>query len=389
MGEALITAPWALLVTLVVTVALADWLGRKGIAAKLGSALIVILFGAILANIGAIPKASDGGPVYDPIFEIIIPGSIFLVLLDVNLSALKRAGGTMVATFLVGALGVCVGVIAAFYMLPMDVILGNHAAPFAGMYAATYTGGSANFNAVAFAYEIFGSGTEFVAALVVDNVMTAIWLILLLPLPAILARLDRFRQFDDESLTGQADQAESGSSRIDSLAVSVPVAMAAAAVFASGKLASWISEQGLPIPSILIVTTLALIAAQLPGVHRLRLAQPIGVWGMLLFLACIGASADLAALIEARELGLVLFGFVTVVFVVHLAFLLAWGWWRRIDPVILAMASVTNIGGSSTAFVVSEANHREDLLLPGILVGALGSAIGTYIGFGLVALLGG
>jgi uncharacterized membrane protein len=161
-----------------------------------------------------------------------------------------------------------------------------------------------------------------------------------------------------------------------------------AAVFLSNLAADWLSASGVPLPSILILTTLALAIAQVPGVNRLRLAQPLGVWGMLLFLASIGASADLAALAAARSLGLLLFAFVAVVMVVHLAVLLAWGWWRRIDPVVLTMASVTNIGGSTTAFVIAEANRREDLLLPGILVGALGTALGTYAGFAIAGLLG-
>lgn len=387
MGEALISSPWALLVTLLTAVALADWLGRKGMARKMGAASLVILLGALLANISLIPKAANGGPIYDQIFAIVTPASIFLVLLDVNLPALRRAGGMMVATFLVGAVGVMVGVVLAFQLLPMRDVLGPLAAPFAGMYTGTYTGGGANFNAIALAYGVFGQGTEFVTALVVDNVMTNIWLMLLLAMPLLLSRFGRFetREYAATDTDGAVSEAKT---RIDSLGVALPLALAAVAVFLSDALAAELAELGLPLPSILILTTLALIAAHIPGVDRLRLAQPIGVWGMLLFLACVGASADLAALMRAQSLGMLLFGFVGVVFLVHIAALLAWGWWRRVDPVLLAMASVTNIGGTTTAFVIAEVNRREDLLLPGILVGALGNAIGTYLGFLVAGMLG-
>ena len=47
-----------------------------------------------------------------------------------------------------------------------------------------------------------------------------------------------------------------------------------------------------------------------------------------------------------------------------------------------------NIGGSTTAFVVARSLGREDLVLPAILVGALGNAIGTYAGFVIVAWMG-
>lgn len=388
MGAAAISSPWALLVVLVATVAAADVVGRMGAVRKLGPAMIVILLGAVLANLGVIPSAAAGGPVYDQIFAIVTPAAIFLVLLDINLASLRKAGGTMIAAFLIGSLGVALGVIAAFWVLPMAATLGPQAPPFAGMFAATYIGGAANFNAVAVGYGVFGSGNAFTAALVVDNVMTQLWLMVLLALPAVLLR---FTRFSAQAYGGEdpSDAAEGEPAAFSSLAISVPLALALAAVFISGLAAEWLSAAGLPLPSILILTTLALALAQIPGVQRLRLAQPLGVWGMLLFLACIGASADLAALAASRGLGLLLFGFVALVMAIHLAVLLAYGWWRRVDPAVLAMASVTNIGGSTTAFVMAEAHRREDLLLPGILVGALGNAIGTYAGFAIAELLAG
>lgn len=386
MGALSISSPWALLVVLVATVAAADVIGRIGDARKLGPAMFVILFGAVLANLGIIPSAAAGGPVYDQIFAIVTPAAIFLVLLDVNLASLRKAGGTMIAAFLVGSAGVMLGVIAAFWLLPMAATLGPQAAPFAGMFAATYIGGAANFNAVAVGYNVFGSGNAFTAALVVDNVMTQLWLMVLLALPAVLLRFSRFGAGAYAPDTPPEDVAE-GPAQLSSLAVSVPLALALTAVFTSNLAAEWLAGAGLPLPAILILTTLALLLAQLPGIARLRLAQPLGVWGMLLFLACIGASADLAALAASRGLGLLLFGFVAMVLVIHLAVLLAYGWWRKVDPAVLAMASVTNIGGSTTAFVMAEAHRREDLLLPGILVGALGNAIGTYAGFAIAELL--
>lgn len=386
MGVITVSAPWALLVVLIITVALSDWIGRLGMARRLGPAMFVILFGAVLVNLGIIPSAAFGGPVYDQIFAIVTPAAIFLVLLDVNLVSLRRAGATMIVTFLVGSVGVMLGVLAAFAVLPLDAALGPLAAPFAGMFTGTYIGGAANFNAIAIAYDVFGSGNAFTAALVVDNVMTQVWLMVLLVIPAALLRFARFR--DAQAATPPPDPAPAQVPAVlSSLAISVPLALALAAVLVSDLAAGWLAAQGLPLPSILILTTLALAIAQVPGVSRLRLAQPLGVWGMLLFLACIGASADIGALLASRDLGLLLFAFVALLLLVHLAVLLGWGWWRRVDPAVLAMASVTNIGGSTTAFVMAEAHRREDLLLPGILVGALGNAMGTYAGFAIAEYL--
>ena len=45
------------------------------------------------------------------------------------------------------------------------------------------------------------------------------------------------------------------------------------------------------------------------------------------------------------------------------------------------------IGGSTSALALARSLGRGDLALPGILVGALGNALGTYLGFLTAALL--
>ena len=46
-----------------------------------------------------------------------------------------------------------------------------------------------------------------------------------------------------------------------------------------------------------------------------------------------------------------------------------------------AVASQANIGGSTSALALAKSLGRSDLMLPAILVGALGNAVGTYLGF--------
>jgi uncharacterized membrane protein len=53
----------------------------------------------------------------------------------------------------------------------------------------------------------------------------------------------------------------------------------------------------------------------------------------------------------------------------------------RIEPEVMAVASSANIGGATTAMPIARSLGRLDLLLPGILAGSLGNAVGTYAGF--------
>ncbi len=385
MSGVLVTAPLAVLAILCAIVALADMLGRLGHLRKLGAAVLVIVFGALLANLRVIPPAASGGPVYDPIFAAVIPAAIFLVLLQVNLAAIRRAGGAMLGAFLLGALGTCLGVFAATMLTPIRQMPGASAAPLAGMFAGTYIGGGANFNAVALGYGVTRDGALYTAATVVDNVMTDVWILATLALPALLAHTGLYGVRKAE--TDVTPEPPPPRPLPGTLAIAVPLALTVTALAVSDAVAGWFGTLGVLVPAILIVTTLALVLAQIPAMARLTQAGALGLWGMYLFLAAVGANADLAALAAAGNLAPILFGYVGIVFAVHGAVLFGIGALLRMEPVVLAIASSANIGGSSTAFVLAEAEGRHDLVLPAILIGSVGTALGNYIGFAIAALL--
>ena len=381
--------PIAVLATLLAAVALADWLGRRPGFRHAGAAVMAIVLGAVLANAGVLPVAHEGVAAYDMIFALVTPAAIFLVLLEANLRALRQAGPRMLLAFALGAVGTVLGVLVAVALVPLGV--GDRLAPIAGMLAATYIGGSANFNAVALEYGMTGEGTLYTATLVVDNVMTMVWIVVTLLLPTLMRRLGAApRLLPREEATAPAP--EVGPARLnsplpDTLALSVPIALAVATVALSTALAGHAASAGWRLPSILLVTTMALLVAQLPVASRMTLANPLGIWGMYLFLAAVGASADLSSLLQAGTLGLSLFGFIITVLVVHGLVIVAYGLLSRTDPDIIAIASTANIGGATTAFALAESFGRRDLVLPGILAGTLGTALGSYVGLASAGML--
>jgi uncharacterized membrane protein len=58
----------------------------------------------------------------------------------------------------------------------------------------------------------------------------------------------------------------------------------------------------------------------------------------------------------------------------------------KLDWELLAIASQANVGGQTTAIALCRTFNRPELFLPAILIGSLGSSLGTYLGF-LVASL--
>ena len=54
---------------------------------------------------------------------------------------------------------------------------------------------------------------------------------------------------------------------------------------------------------------------------------------------------------------------------------------------MVAIASQTNVGGGASAIALAETFKRNELILPSILMGTLGNAIGTYLGFFVIYIL--
>jgi uncharacterized membrane protein len=371
-------------------VAIGDWLGRRRYGRAMGGAVFVIVLGALFSNIGLLPTAADAPELYGVLISVGAPVSIFLMLVNVRLVALRRAGAPMLAAFLLGAAGTVVGVTTAAWLTGAAEWLGEFKAPLTGMYAATYIGGGANFNALALHYGIVDQPLLFAGANAVDNVLTTVWMAALLVLPPLLRRFlpSRASASTVDPATGSAAPPVAPDERPDLPSVAILLTMA----FAAFTLSQWASAQlasvlGWSVPSILILTTLALAAAQVPAVHRLAGAQLLGVYGTYLFLCVIGAYCDFGALAGLGRLTLMLPLFVGIAIAVHGLVVFGTGLALRSDPDVMAIASTANIAGSTTVLPLAQSLDRMDLLLPGILVGALGNGIGTYVGFTVVALM--
>ena len=77
----------------------------------LGVAIMVIVLGAVFANVGLIPSASNAIPLYSIIFKYIAPVAIFYLVLGVNLRKIKQAGMPMLVLFVLGSAATVIGVV--------------------------------------------------------------------------------------------------------------------------------------------------------------------------------------------------------------------------------------------------------------------------------------
>ncbi len=389
---ALASSPAAQCAALAAIVWVKVQLCERTAAKHLGAALMVILVGAVASNLNLIPSGAgeERSVVYSAVFAWVAPVSIFWLLLPVNLRSVLAAGTPMLVAFGLGCAGTVLGVLAGMALIDGSTLLGTEYPALAGMYSGTYTGGSVNFNAVALHYKVVQSGGLYAAAVVADNIVTAIWMVACLGLPRVLARW--WPRLDSEAKSGSNEDAVEGEGEdppepVDPSDLAIVLTVGMGAVLLANGISSWADTSGVAIPSILVVTILGLIAAQVPALATLRGARVMAMFAVYIFLAVIGAFCDVTALAKIGELGPKLLILATTTVFVHGAFSFGLGRLLRLDRDVVSVASQANIGGATTALAVARSLGRSELVLPAILVGSLGTALGTFIGFALAGML--
>ena len=148
---------------------------------------------------------------------------------------------------------------------------------------------------------------------IVDGVVGTLWLASLVIIARLVHRLSGTRL---ESAVVASDEIQDSRS-ITVVSVATLLALAFGGFWLSGEVSTWASSHGVTLPAILVLTTLALVAAQVPAVQRLGGASTLGIYVAYLFLAVIGASCDIKALVEMGHIGGMLLLFVALAVLIH------------------------------------------------------------------------
>ena len=382
-----IQQPAYLIAVLLLLVVAAEWLSKRYFFRHIGSVLIVIILAAILANLKIIPSSHNAPPLYDGIFAYAAPLGIFFLLLGVKIKDLKLAGLPMLIMFLAGSFATIAGVIIGYKIFSPQHHHVNMAYAVAGMYTGTYIGGSANLNAVALEYGVNKDGTLYAAINAADNIITTIWLFLTMFLPPVLYRFFPRKKnmgtgnnksgVDIKSILSGMDEP------VNITGISILLALGFGTLFLSSLVTKYIPK----IPSIITLTTIALILAQTPFIQKLKGTKLLGMLLIMMFLAVIGALCDINALVNSGDTAGILLAWVTVIVFIHGLIIFTLGGIFKQDWDIVSIASNANIGGSTSAPVCAASLGRTDLQLPGLLAGSVGNAIGTYLGIMVAELL--
>lgn len=350
------------------------WSEQHTRAGRLLSGIVVaISLAALLSNFRMIPFAA---PVYETVFSSLLPLAIPLLLFRTDLRQAVRQGGLTLIAFGIGVVGVLLGVALATLLVP----LGGLSAIVAGLFSATYTGGSINFAAVTVATD-FHQSADLTAILAADIVAFNLQTIMLVALPG-MALAGKF--FGTTEATIEPVAASPPKSFLMRELDLAGVCLALAVTFgliAVGEAVAAVLEK--PASAILVTSALALMIGTFarPLVERMSGDFEIGTFLAFLFVVAIGAGADIWVLFETGPRFLL---FAVIVLAVHTLFLLLVAVLTRrflkLDIRTVVIGSTACVGGLTTAAAIASAKGWRDLIAPGIVAGTLGNAIGTFLG---------
>ncbi len=389
----MIRDPILVMAFLLAIVAFARWLeDRFDLIKKISSAVVCTLLGIALANLGVI---AHGGPPLDGVYEFAIAYAIVLVVLGTNLRELTQAGRPLLMAYGIACAGSLVGGVVAG--ATMAGWVGPETWKLSGAFSAAFAGGGLNFGAVGQALEI-EPGT-FAAAALADNLSTVPYLVLQVWLAGALAAifLRRTRAGGAAATAGRPATPTSAASGTpltadgdrqvaeeamrrrwtDSKTSITDMAILGAMPLAALWLAQLLSGRFPVIPEVLWLTTMALIAAQLPWIRRLRGAEVLSYFALHMFFIVLGAKSELSQVVNA---GAPIFTFMIVIIATHMVVAYGLGWLLRIDLPTVSIASQAAIGGPGSALAIGMALKWYRLVPPAVIVGIFGYALGTYLG---------
>ncbi len=319
-------------------------------------------------------------PLYSKISTYLLPASLLLLLMTVDIKAIFQLGRSALLIFFIGSLGIMLGTTLVFFLFK-DWVGIEFASGF-GALSASWTGGSANMIAVKEATAT--PDNVFLPMVIVDTIVPYVWMGMLVALSSFQPLFDRFINARREILDqlGQKSHSEQNNPikkwQIRPMVIILLIAWAGS--FAARGLAQY-----LPVIKDMISTyawTIILVSFLGIGLSFTKLknlekfgSSKIGYFILYFVLASIGAKASLTNI--HSTLILILAGFLIVF--VHAVILLVTARFLKIPMFLVAVASQANIGGVASAPIVAEIYQR-GLASVGLLLAILGNIVGTYLG---------
>ena len=347
------------------------WLSRSSlIGRQLGTTMVVLIIGFLVTNVtGWQPDQAAGSWVSGPLTSL----AITQLLLAVDLRRIWPEAQRLFSPFVVAVVSTLFAVLLGAVLL--QPWLQGNSTVLAGIYTATFTGGSLNF--VSVARTLQPQEPLLLMATAADHVVFASWF----GISVLMGR--RWGKHVDSDASPSPREKEPPLRSRGAL-ILWAFLWGGAVLWAAEMMTALIQLGWSGCPPILVLTTTALVAAQLPGGSSRAGCYGLGLLLIQPFFTVIGLSSPLSGLLGAGFPVLLYAIWIVSVQGLLLLLLRSWQRWPLVESLVASQAA---IGGPSTALALATSLDRPSLAMPGVAIGLLGYLIGTYLGLFAAFLL--
>mgnify|MGYP006278016745 CR=1 FL=1 len=328
--------------------------------------------------------------VYDWMSTYLLPFSLFLLMITVDVQAILRLGPMALFMLCAGTIGIVIGGPIAFGLFSPffeDPMAWKGFAALSG----SWIGGTANM--VAMKQSVGTPDSTLGPLLVVDVVAGYGWMGVLIFLSAYQAHFDGWMQANTETmdeLNKQMKEADETRRAVTLRDLAIMIGIALGATVASHAVGGILPEIGNPTIistdtwAILLVVTVGLLLSFTPLQSLEEVgASRMGYFALYLLLTSIGAKADLVAVLDVP-----LYLLAGVVWIaIHIVVLLLAARMVRAPLFFVATGSMANVGGAASAPIVAGV-YLPAMAPVGLLMGVAGYILGIYAALGCSWLIG-
>jgi len=338
----------------------------------------------------------DQSKLYFVASRYLLPSSLVLLTISIDLPEIKKLGSKAVIMFLAGTFGIILGGPISLFLVsilsPEIVGGGGPEIVWRGLatVAGSWIGGGANQAAMK---EIFNVGDSIFSSMIaVDVIVANIWMAFLLYGAGVSNKVDRWLQADSSSIINMRKKIEKYQSQIMKIPdltdilqlLSLCFGVTAVAHLGSDIITPFIKNNapGLSRFSltsnffwiIVISTTIALFLSftkvkNLEGVGASR----VGSVFLYILITTIGMKMNILAIFDRPSLFII--GLLWML--IHVTIMILVAKIIKAPFFFLAVGSQANVGGAASAPIVASAFHPS-LAPVGVLLAVLGYALGTY-----------
>ncbi len=389
--EPMVQDPVAILSVLLAILAGLFWFNERAAGKRIFKVIPMLVFcyfvPTTLTTFGILPDDSE---LYSWIKTYLLPCSLLLLILALDIPGIIRLGPKAIIMLLAGTFGVVIGGPIALFLFRNQV----DPEVWRGLTAlsGSWIGGGANMVALGQMAKV--TDDMFALMVIVDVAVANIWMGVLLYLAGKQKAIDKWTGANTAAIDDLRSRVESFQEKTARNPSLTDLLLICALGFGGAYIAYILGKQmsvtlpffGASTWKFILVTTFALILSLTPA-RKLdgAGASKIGSLFLYLLVASIGAHANFAKMF-ATDGAQWLLAIGAVWMLIHIAVLLTVGKLIKAPIFFVAVGSQANIGGAASAPIVASAFHPS-LAPVGVLLAVAGYVLGTYAGLACMKLM--